>query len=209
MVKNVLARRAYKKSKDKQQDRKIARLSKVIGSRELKYQDTSGVAVAPTWSGTIVNLFAPAEGDQDIQRAGDKVSVERIAFRCNGGMTGAGANQIRILIIRDKANSIGTTPQRVLDSSVLGTANAAQGPLEEDFRRNFEVHFDKTFMLDNLTHYQFQAKLGKTFKKPKPVMFDTNTTTVNLGQWKLVCVADQLAPNAAFDYTCRIWYSDL
>lgn len=195
--------------KDRIQDKKIAKLESITGTRELKFQDVSAVATAMTWNGTIVNLFAPAQGSSDNQRLGDKVAVERVYFRINGGMTGAGANQVRVMIIRDKTNSIGTTVNRVLDNAALGTANAAQAPYEEDFRKNYEVYYDKTFMVDNVTHYQFQAKFGKTFKKPKPGLFDTNTTTMNKGQWKLLLISDQLAPNAAVDYYSRIWYSDI
>lgn len=207
--KNTFVNRPKATRKDKLQDRKINKLESVLALRELKSQDVFATATVPTWNGVIVNLFAPAQGTADNQRLGDKVGIERISFRMNGGMSAGGANQVRVMIIRDKTNSIGTTVNRVLDNAALATANAAQGPLEEDYRKNFEVHYDRTFMLDAVTNYQFQLKFNKTFKKPKTVIFDTNTTTVNKGQFKLLIISDLLAPNVGLDYWSRIWYSDM
>lgn len=196
-------------AKDALQDRKIARLEKVIATRELKWQDVGGVAATSTWNGTLGNLFAPGQGDTDITRTGDQVAIERIDFRVNGGMTGAGSNQLRCIILRDKAGGIGTTVANVLYSGTLGTANAAHSPFNEDQRGNFEVLWDKTIMIDSVSNYQFQARYAKRWKKPKLVQFNNNTTTINKGQIKVLFVTDILAPNFAYDYYCRIWYSDL
>ena len=128
--------------KDRVQDKKIAKLERVLATRELKYQDVAGVASVPTWNGTLVNLIAPGQGSTDITRVGDKIAIEKISFRFNGGMTGAGSNQIRIILLRDKTGGLGTTVNKVLDSSALATVNAAQGPFEEDQRKNFEVLYE-------------------------------------------------------------------
>lgn len=194
---------------DRLQSRKISRLEKVINTRELKWQDVGGVAASTTWNGTLGNLFSPAQGDTDITRDGDRVAIERIEFRCNGGMTGAGANQFRCIILRDKTGAIGTTATNVLYSGTMGTANAAQGPYNEDLRQNFEVLYDKIVKVDAVSNYQFYFKYLKRWKKPKLVYFNNNTTTINKGQIKVLFIADTLAPNFAYDYYCRIWYSDL
>lgn len=203
------ARARAKTKVDARQDRKIAQISRVVNTRELRYFDQAQVAQTPNWTGVLTNIFAPAEGDTDVARTGDKVAIEKIDFRINGGMTGAGSNQLRVMLIRDKANAVGTAVSNVLESTALSTANAAQGPLEEDFRQNFEVLFDKTIMLDSVQHYQFQQRYRKKWKKPKVVIFNNNSTTVNSGQFKLLMVSDLALPNIAVDWYCRIWYSDL
>lgn len=197
--------------KDQIQDVKIARLEKVVNTRELKWQDVGGTNNNTTWNGSLGNLFAPGPGTSDITRVGDKVAIERIEFRANGGMNAAGANanQLRILIIRDKTGSLGTTVSNVLYSGTLGTANAAQCPFNEDQRQNFEVLFDKTVILDGVSNFQFQTKYLKHWKKPKPVYFNNNTTTINKGQIKVLFISDTAIANFAYDYYCRIWYSDL
>lgn len=213
----MLSRRRTKKirpvkaktAKDAIQDRKIKRLEDVVITRELKWQDVAGASNTTTWNGSLQNLFAPAQGDTDVTRTGDQVAIERIDFRINGGMTAAGSNQFRVILLRDKTGSIGTTVSNVLYSGSLGTANAAHSPFNEDLRQNFEVLFDKTMLVDSVSNYQFQTKYQKRWKKPKRVYFNNNTTTVNKGQIKVLFIADILAPNFAYDYYCRIWYSDL
>lgn len=201
--------KAYATRKDREQDRKIRQIQSVVGTRELRYQDTAATGVVPTWAGALGNLIGPAEGVTDITRVGDKIAVEGIYFRYNGGMSGTGANQVRFIILRDKSNGIGTTVANVLDSGTISTANAAQSPWEEDLRKNFEVLYDKTHMVDAVTNYQFQGQYIKKFKKPKILMFNNNTTTVNKGQIKLLTISDLLAPNVAYDYVCRVFYSDM
>lgn len=204
------ARARAKTKVDVRQDRKIARLQKLVDTREIKYFDQAQTAVAPTWNGQLINIFAPAEGDTDIARTGDKVAIERIDIRLNGGMTAAsGSNQLRVMLVRDKGNSVGTAVANVLDVQALATANAAQGPIEEDYRQNFEILYDKTVMIDAIQHYQFMLRFSKKWKRPKMVVFNNNSTTVNSGQIKLLLISDLLVPNFALDYYCRIWYSDL
>jgi len=194
---------------DKVQNRKIARLEKVVSTRELKWQDVGGANNTTTWNGSLGNLFAPGQGDTDITRTGDKVAIERMEFRINGGMTGTGANQMRCIILRDKTGSLGTTPTNVLFNGTMGTANAAQGPFNEDLRQNFEVLWDRTFLIDNVTTFQFQGRFLKRWKTPKMVYFNNNTTAINKGQIKVLFISDLATPNFAYDYYCRIWYSDL
>lgn len=203
------ARARAKTKVDARQDRKIARISRVLNTRELKFQDQSQQSQVPNWAGVLTNVFAPAQGQTDIARAGDKVSIEKIDFRINAGMTAAGSNQLRIMLIRDKANGIGTAVSNVLDNSALSSPNAAQGPIQEDQRRNFEILYDKTVLLDSVQHYQMQDRFRKRWKKPKQVIFNNNSTTVNSGQIKLLLVSDLLLPNIAVDWYCRIWYSDM
>lgn len=198
-----------KRSKNSEQDRRIAKIERVINSRELKSQDVSATGVAPSWSGTLVNLFAPNQGSSDVTHQGDKVAIEKIDIRFNGGQTVAGStNQIRMIVLRDKSNGIGTTPGNVLEASYFGTANAAQAPFEEDLRKNFEVLFDRTILTDD-QHKQFQRRYVRKFKKPKTVIFNANTTVINKGQIKLLLISDQLAPNVGIDYVSRVWFSDL
>lgn len=203
------ARARAKTKVDARQDRKIARISRVLNTRELKFQDQSQQSQVPNWAGVLTNVFAPAQGQTDIARAGDKVSIEKIDFRINAGMTAAGSNQLRIMLIRDKANGIGTAVSNVLDNSALSSPNAAQGPIQEDQRHNFEILYDKTVLLDSVQHYQMQDRFRKRWKKPKQVIFNNNSTTVNSGQIKLLLVSDLLLPNIAVDWYCRIWYSDM
>lgn len=208
MAGGSMVRQPKATAKDRQQDKKINKLTRLVNTRELKFQDIAGVAVVPTWAGLVTNLFAPAEGDTDTGRAGDKVLIEKIDFKINGGMTAAGTNQIRVMIIRDKGFGIGTTAANVLDAVALGTVNACHAPLEEDyFPSNFEVLYDKTVIVDSITKYQFQLRFTKKLKKK--CQFLANTTALTMGQIKVVLVSDALAPNIGVDYYSRIWFSDL
>lgn len=205
-------RRRRRLGKNKVQDKRIAKLEKIVATREPKYQDTAGTGVVPTWGGALGNLIAPTEAVTDVGRLGDKIAIEKIEFRINGGMTTTTpgtVNQFRFIIIRDKAGGLGTTPANVLDSSVISTANACNAPFEEDLRKNFEVLYDRTFLVDVATNYQFQSKYIKKYKTPKVMYLNNNTTTANKGQIKLLTISDQLAPNVAYDYFCRVWFSDL
>lgn len=212
-LKNTFKRRPRSNPKalsrvDKYQNREITRLKRIVNTRERKFFDQVGTALQPNWTGSLTNFINIAQGDTDVSRTGDKISIERIEARFNGGMTAAGSNQVRLMLIRDKGNSI-TSVGQVLDSTALNTVNAAQGPYEEDTRENFEVLMDRTFMLDNVTNYQFQTRYSKTYRKGKPVLFNNNSTTVNKGQIKLLLISDLLAPNVALDYYVRVWFTDL
>jgi len=199
--------KAYTAKKDREQDRKISKLTKIVNTRELKFQDISALSTVPSYTGSVTNLFAPAEGDSDIARAGDEIYIERIDFRLNAGMTGAGSNQLRVILYRDKSFGLSTYPDRILDTNYLSTANAAQSPYEEDYLDNREIIYDKTFLLDSVTKAQMQLKVSKKLRRK--VQFVANTTTVSSGQIKLLMVTDTAAPNLAVDYVSRVWFSDL
>lgn len=210
MSKNTYTSKAKAKTYvDKAQNRRIRKIESVIKTRELKFQDVAQINVAPNWGGTVFNLIAPSQGDTDLSRNGDKIAIESIRLKFNAGMTGTGTNQLRVLIVRDKTNSIVTTPSNVLDATVLSTGNAAHGPFQKDTRQNFEVYYDKTFLIDSTTNYQIQGGLQKKFKKPKGMQFTANSSTVASGQFKMILVSDLSTPNFALNYHSRIEFSDM
>lgn len=198
-----------KLSKDKVQDRKIAKLSRQINTKELKIMDFTGVGLSPTYNGAIYNLFSLAQGVQDNQRIGDKVSIHKIEFRWNLGYTAAtlSSNQFRIILLREKSNAIGTTPSNVFQG--LGTVNAAQGPLEEDTNYNMRKLYDRSMVLDTVTKFSTMGKYVKSFKRPMTVQFINNSTTILNGIVSVAFVTDAAVTNLGLDFYCRCWYSDL
>lgn len=212
MSKNTYTSKAKAKTYvDKAQNRRIRQIEAKVNSRELKNQDVSSTFITPTWAGSVFNLIAPNIGDADSQRTGDQIGIESIRLKFNAGMTGTGTggNQLRVLIVRDKGASIGSSTSNVLEAAALNTVNAAHGPFQNDLRQNFEVYYDKTFMLDHVSHYQVQGSFVKKFKKPKLCKFLNGTTTATAGQWKMILVSDLLTPNIGFNYWSRIQFSDL
>lgn len=207
--KKYIKRRYIRGTKLKKLERTVKRVSAIVNTREKKWVDLAAVGASATWSGTIGNLISPVQGVQDFQRVGDKIAVERVEFRMNGGMSTAGSNLLRVIIFRDMANGIGTTVSNVLHSGTLGTANASMSWYNTDQRDNIEVYYDRMIRLDSTTNYQFLINFKKSFKKPKILELDSGSTTVTKGQFKFLVVGTAAVANFAYNYNVRVQYSDL
>jgi len=198
-------------AKDYQQDKRIAKIEKVLSTVELKYVDTVTASAIPTWNGTVVNMNVPSSGTGDGARIGDRVTIKRVEFKWNCGYiaTALQSNTVRVMLVQDKAGSLGTVPGNILDNGVFAGANAAQGPIEEDYKNQMIVHYDTIFTLDTVSKLLTRGQFTKSFKRGLPLTFVSNSTVVSGGQFKVLIISDAAAPNLIVDHNLRYWYSDM
>lgn len=181
------------------------KVNKIVGTREMKFQDTAIVSTVPTYTGTIVNLIAPVQGVNDSQRIGSRINVEKIEMRMAAGQTGVGSTILRFILVRDKSNAM--TANAVLTQAYQTTVNYPFSPYNEDYVDQFEILADWSAPIDNITKTYFRKNVIKRINKE--MRLAGTGTAVDAGQIKLFYCSAAAAPAAAFNAYIRIWFTDL
>jgi len=204
-MKGKKSQNIYKTKVDKIQDRKIAKLTRIVDSRERKFFDAQQSTIVPSWNGLVpVSLIAPAQGDADNQRAGDDILLESLDLKWVFYTTNTlNNNLVRLVIFFDKSNTIDTAGKLY---KVTGTQTSILAPLNEDYRANYTLVLDKVFTISADKEMAYLS-IKKAFKKA--VTFVQGTTTASLNNLKFSVIGDLAAPTVAYDYYARIKYSDV
>jgi len=193
-------------AKDVQQDKKIAKIAKIVNSRELHFFDQSVSTVVPNWGGAMTSLVRPAVGDTDLTRTGDKIYIEKIELRLNLFASGAGNATTRFILFRDKGNAM--VSNAVLDTTYQGTPNFINTPYDMDFfNKMYTVLYDKTLAVDSVSNAIDIIKISK--KVQRQCSYIDGTTSPTSGELWLWYCSSQATPNVFFNMVSRTYYSDL
>lgn len=196
-----------KTAKDAEQDKKIAKLTKLVNTREIKYFQSPNTSVIPNWGGNQLSLFNPVQGDDDIARIGDKVYVESIEFRLTVYKTpmSTPGNVARFILYRDKSNAM--VSSALLNTAGQGTPNYINQVYDVDFRNQWELLKDFRVTIDesSATVRTYVIKM----KVNKPAQFIQTSTSNASGNIYLFYASDANPPPLFFNYISTIRYSDM
>lgn len=194
--------RKYKKKKPTTLKGKVELLDKRISSIAGKNKKTTewkefiyNSASTADSSGSVYEIFNPAQGDGQSERLGDECFLSSINIR--GHCTANTTKQIfRCLVVVDKSNDMSSIGD-VLDATYVGTSNVSNAFREIDKINKYKVLYDQTFAITTTageTVMLMKAKIPVSRK----VVFDTGTTTVMTNSIKLLVLSPTIASPPSF-----------
>lgn len=193
------------------------RVARLINT-EVKHYTTDGV-LQKNYSGGIVDLCDPAQGDGQEERVGNQIKPLHLTIRgyaavdSTGGPTEIG----RLIIFRYKdENGQALAVGDILDSDIVGTTKAPLAGKAYDNRYHSKILFDKTFYmgynasgaqdtsLPSVRSFKFSTKLYGHIN-----WTDTTTTQEGGGLYMLWITAEATEANApTLTYVSRVTYTD-
>lgn len=223
-----------KQSKDKKQDRAIAKLQKMVSPPEVKWVTTSNAGVTTTTAGVLVFATPPVQGTTNISRIGEKIQLIGMSYRffvyaIDEDATASLDDRIRITFFRVKnLNNAGSiAPGDIFtDSSSLSGFNPSSTNRPRFFKEQSKhpIHIYKdvikgvtpaalsltagnaTYLGSGSTHVISCVK-----KFPHPI---SCTLTANAGaladcldNWVIAYVLGS-SVDIFYDYQCTLYYTD-
>lgn len=180
---------------------KIASKVAAVVNTEYKYFDGGASAAALSNAGIYYALCNPPQGITAITRNGDSIKVKTLTIRGLLQLTGALAEETRVVIYWDNENTVNTGTQLL---SNAGSALVTMSTKQEDYRYQTKVLYDQTFkMTANYPLHKFE----KTIKIDRHVHWVQNTTNIKNGCLCMMVFA-QNAANTAFSFISRTSYVD-
>lgn len=169
---------------------KVNRLArKVEASDGDKYLIISNGATQLSWTGSVVDMFVPVQGDGYNQRDGDEILAKMCDLRWQLTLgTSLVASTARIIIYWDKMNTC-PNPSSILAS--VGSADAVISRYNQEYRQNWTLLFDKTYIIDNVNKASYIVKFRKALNKK--IVFNTAGTTARKGQLKVLYISNKAA----------------
>lgn len=176
----------YKKNYKGRKGRKVATVQKVrkivksivAHNTELKYFDTAA-ANSVDYAGSFYDLTALAQGDTDVTRDGDKLTLRKLKAKLSISL-GDTTNLFRIVYFRWKQNNISVTPtQSYFSNPYTNNINCTYAPQNWDTHDNFQILYDRTFTLNTYTHPQRLITVNLKLSKLPKVAYDAGSTSGN------------------------------
>lgn len=184
-------KRKMNKSTKSVATRALRLAKKVAASSEVKYHDIA-IAVQPDWDGNgPVDLANIAQGLSDNNRIGDQVRVTSINFKWIAYNINSGCSYIRVIVIRDHQDLIGSMNDIL---QVTGNLPAFQSHYVHDKRPQYTVLFDKYFHIDNTLQDSQQQRWYKKLNF-KIQYVASSTSVISKNQIKAFAISD-VSPQA-------------
>ena len=171
---------------------------------EYKYFDVSpSLPIASTYNGYITGpLCAPPQGTDVESRTGDSIKMVNMTLRMIINYNGANYENIRVIIVHDKENSI-VNVSDFLD--ITGTSMAILSPKNQINQYDSKTILDKTY---GVSGNRPQVIIEKVIKLDMHTHFQASTTTVKNNAIKLIVIGQQPTGGASFQYFSKITYLD-
>lgn len=186
-------------------------VKRIVGhTEEVKYHYAGQGATGVNNSGTILNLFTPAQGVAGINaRTGDIVHLKgmRLQFQAIGGDI---YNTMRVVVFRWKSPS-GTNPTLadVFDTNATGAEYVMCPCPAQGAQQKVEVLYDKVVTLPQTNYYTSSSQITgtsasvKTWSKQlfgkhlgaKVVRFNPGTTVIPSGSLWMYLISDSAIPS--------------
>jgi hypothetical protein len=226
-------RRAYKKSIDKVQNRKIAKLSRQIRQEQKFFHTLGSVNVIPAQNTNAVvlqTLTAVNNGNISTARVGDRISVSRIVFSLRAYIPqGASqANWLRVIIYQDNRYT-GTDLTGLQILPQYNVTDTSDSNLYSDYNNTYvntavEKGKQVTILMDKKLYFGYFSTTAtqavsdravgvinfkKTYRREKIVNYTGNTQAGGV----IVCAvfpgADTTAAqNPAYSWESCIYFTD-
>ncbi len=161
-------------------------IRKLNKSTELKYIDSSINDSNVSYDNVSIDTFNDvAQGLGDSQRVGDRLFMTSFDFKFVCGVDNSSAGNIRVIIIYDKANTITSWADLMVND--VDTQRWLSS-FTVDRRKEFIVLKDMVINCDG-THYSKQFRRVKK-KINKITSFSSGTTTIEVGALKMFFTSD-------------------
>lgn len=209
----------YKKNKSKKKmttDQKASMalsLAKKLGSEiERKFSVTTNYNQTVSYLGTIVNLSGSiSQNTGDINnRIGDNIVCYYLHLRFNFYLASISANYtdtIRVIVYYDYNNSI-VSADDILQIGA-GDQRAPLSRLNQDYKTNFRILGDKTYVVDSATFLIKQSNFNMKLKDLK-TQYSGATVTPTHGAIKFLVISRQDAFSVTkMDYYASLYYTDV
>lgn len=173
---------------------------------EQKHVDTT-TSTTNTYNGTLVTFNEIAQGDTDNTRDGDSLLNKKINIKgfIVAAASGAINDVVRIIIFKDKQNTITTPGQYLRD---VGSIYAPLSQKQRDNQFQTKKIYDNTFSVDSGNPLKiFSIKIDQLDDHTN---FVSGTTTITSGAYKMLIIGT-VAPagaNSITTYTSRFEYID-
>lgn len=157
---------------------------------------------APTLSraGVLQDLNVVPTGTTDQTRVGDSILNRNLIIQGHL-FSNSVDSTVRIMIIKDKQDTM--TAATLLRSN--NTAYAPFGTFEKDYRLNYTVLYDKTFVIDSGTPRQvFSTKIALDFH----TRFNNATNTINTNSLRSFIICSITTTPPSCEYTSTLQYID-
>lgn len=187
MVKVVSARQPSALTVAKRANRKANRALKLF---EDKYFDVNTAPAAVDWNGTLSVLNPVTQGDGVSNRDGDELAMKSVWFQAQMTIAaGLASSTMRVILLYDKAQTIGAVNQIL---SVVGTASTVTSAYNFEYRNNYIVLYDKTFIIDTINRATWQ--INKRIRLNKKTVFQGGgSSTIRTGGLRLLLISNQTA----------------
>lgn len=171
---------------------------------EYKYWDVSpSLPIASTFNGYITGpLCAPPQGVDVESRTGDSIKMVNLTMRLLFQYNGANFENIRVIIFRDKENSI-VNVSDYLD--ITGSIMSVLSPKNQINQYDTKTIFDKTYAI---SENRPQVLVEKVFKLDMHEHFQASTTNVKNNAIKMIIIGQQATAGTLFNYFSKITYLD-
>lgn len=180
----------------------------INGHKEKKFFDTVNATTIDR-NGSVISLCDIPQGDTDSTRDGDAVNPTSLQFGLT--MTVADSyNVFRCIIFRWKPNSglTAPTPGRILQ--LVASANAVNSPVIWDYKSQFNILYDKTWVLGTINVCDNQVReIQEMLPLANVPIHYTAGSIVGSDKIFVLFISDSGAiPDPALNYYFRVAYTD-
>jgi hypothetical protein len=186
----------------RQLSRRVARIENAI---EIHYHDVA-IDTNIDWNGLLTNLTLIPQGNTDVTRQGDSLTLTHLSVNFAVGRVLLG-KACRVIIFKDKQNDVATVGDLLAST---GLVNSVLEHYVWDNRHRFTVIYDHFIRLDGV----FSQTELRTFRFQlnQRVQYAAGTTTVTTGALKMLLITDVnvgLGTPPFVDIWCRLQFKDL
>lgn len=188
--------------------RGVAKIKGLVNS-EKKYTDKS-LSIQPiAWTGQVDLLSSIAQGNDDNQRQGNSVLARSLYLQMDARInTVNDSNVLRVLVVVDTENT-GTAPtvSDVLQTSMVGTSNVINAPINNDHLPRYNILLDKKLVLSKNGNERICFK--RYIKLYKHIKYTgANATDTYKNNIYMVMVSDVGIDDPFFSYYSRLGFMD-
>lgn len=182
----------------------LKKVNRIQRRQEKKFHDLEITATDTDWDGLLARLNLIPQGTGDTSRIGDKCIMTSCRIHLRLLLQNRNDAVFRIILIYDKQDVIDTIADLLF---VTGQANVINSAYLVDNREQFQVLYDKRWILDDDDKRQRLVNIDR--KINKLVKFDAGGTNVLTGGLKLfVMSANADTTPAEFEGYSRVWFAD-
>lgn len=180
---------------------------------EKKYYSFSSNTAPISDLGTLLRLTEVAQGTTDVTRIGDQLTIRSLQFNFSA-LVADSTNLLRLVIFQwfEQTGTIPTYPDMSQILIDTGSGRAVFSPYSHDYRYDFKVLFDRTYVLDGVQVPVITRKIFiKRFPpKHRKIQFvgASNTNYTN-GLFALLVSDSAAATHPTVTYSGKFNFSDV
>lgn len=213
MVVNPRRKRLARPANNVTLTKKVNKLTKLVGKPEVKHHSNylSSVDITDKGNGTnqVFVVNAPAQGDTDISRDGDKLRMLSLALRGNLIVADT-TNVVRMIVFQIYDGGVSGLLEDVIEASD-SSGRQWRSPYKHDNAGKFKILYDRTYSLGDASKQQVTFnKLIRFSGKNAYVGFLNGTTTIQKNTVYVAFVSDSAAiSHPTMNIYYRLRYTDV